>query len=95
MPSSKFVNPPNGATIPANTPFTIQMAVRNIITGNFVNAQASYFAAPQQLRDGTIVGHSHVVAELLPSLDSTQPLDPRQFAFFKVSWQLTDLHPDS
>ncbi|TIB89317.1 hypothetical protein E3Q19_03081 [Wallemia mellicola] len=76
MPSAKFVNPKNGDTIPANQDFTIQMAVRNIDTGNFVNPNTNYFAAPVCLagisnaanliqqttnNNGIIVGHSHVV----------------------------------
>lgn len=62
------------------------MAIKNLQTGAFVNAQANYFAAPQQLNDqGVIIGHSHVVAELLDSPDQTTPTDPKKFAFFKVS----------
>ncbi|KAF8665168.1 hypothetical protein AX16_000632 [Volvariella volvacea WC 439] len=84
MPSSKFVFPPNGAVIEPDTPFTIEMAIRNLETGNFVNAQQNYFAAPQQLNDqGIIRGHSHVVIELMSSLDQTEPTDPNVFAFFK------------
>ncbi|KAK1221891.1 hypothetical protein PQX77_015294 [Marasmius sp. AFHP31] len=84
MPSSKFTNPANGATIPANQKFTINMAIRNLVTGNFVNAQQNYFAAPQQLDgSGTIIGHTHVVVERLNSMDQTEPLNPKEFAFFK------------
>jgi hypothetical protein len=53
-------------------------------TGFFVNAQANYFAAPQQVNaQGQIQGHSHVVVELLSSLDQTTTTDPTKFAFFK------------
>jgi hypothetical protein len=84
MPSSKFTNPLNGDTIPADTPFTITMAVSNLQTGFFVNAQQNYFAAPQQLGNGgSIIGHSHVVVEELTSLDQASPTDPKKFAFFK------------
>lgn len=84
MPSAKFQNPKNGDTIPANKAFTIEMAIKNLETGNFVNAQQNYFAAPQQLnKQGEIIGHSHVVVEKLDSLDQTTPTDPRKFAFFK------------
>ncbi|KAF8641232.1 hypothetical protein AX17_000866 [Amanita inopinata Kibby_2008] len=84
MPSSKFVNPKNGDTISANQNFQIQMAIKNLETGNFVNAQENYFAAPQQLNNqGLIVGHSHVVVEQLGSLSQTTPTDPTKFAFFK------------
>jgi hypothetical protein len=61
------------------------MAIKNLQTGNFVNAQANYFSAPQQLNgQGIIVGHSHVVVETLHALDQTTPNDPTKFAFFKV-----------
>jgi hypothetical protein len=60
MPSSKFTNPKNGDTVKENTAFTISMAVRNLVTGNFVNPDANYFAAPQQLKNGQIVGHRYV-----------------------------------
>jgi hypothetical protein len=87
MPSAKFTNPKNGDTIAANTAFTISMAINNLQTGNFVNAEENYFAAPQleQLNaQGLIIGHSHVVVETLQALDQTTPNDPTKFAFFKV-----------
>lgn len=84
MPSSKFVFPPNGGTVAANTFFTIRMAIKNLETGNFVNAAQNYFSAPQQLNgQGIIRGHSHVVVEKLDSLAQTTPSDPTVFAFFK------------
>jgi hypothetical protein len=84
MPSAKFTSPKNGDTIPANQAFTISMAIQNLETGNFVNAQQNYFAAPQQLNaQGQIVGHSHVVVEQLSSISQTTPTNPKQFAFFK------------
>ncbi|KAK7468451.1 hypothetical protein VKT23_002963 [Stygiomarasmius scandens] len=85
MPSSKFVSPANGDTIQANKEFTISMAIKNLETGNFVNADSNYFAAPQQLNNqGQIIGHSHVVIEELDNgVGSTDPTDPRKFAYFK------------
>ncbi|TFK18210.1 hypothetical protein FA15DRAFT_710076 [Coprinopsis marcescibilis] len=83
MPSAKFVYPTNGATIAAGTTFTVQLAVRNLVTGSAVNAQNSYLAAPQQLNSaGQIIGHSHVVIEKLTSLTSTTALDPRYYVYF-------------
>lgn len=83
MPSSKFTFPKNFGTVAANKAFTITMAVQNLDTGHFVNAQTNYFAAPQQLNSqGKIVGHSHVVIERLSSLTQTTPGDPTNFAFF-------------
>lgn len=84
MPSSKFTNPKNGDTLKENTAFTITMAINNLQTGAFVNANENYFSAPQQLSDqGTITGHSHVVVQQLSALDQTTPLDPTKFSFFK------------
>ena len=84
MPSSKFVSPVNLAKIPANTAFTIRMQIKNLETGNFVNPNSNYFAAPQQLNaQGLIMGHSHVVVEALTSLQQTEATDPTKFAFFK------------
>ncbi|CAE6515209.1 unnamed protein product [Rhizoctonia solani] len=84
MPSAKFVNPKNGGTIQANTAFTIQMAISNMVTGNFVNPNTNYYSAPQQVDgSGTVIGHSHVTVELLSSLDQTTVTNPQKFAFFK------------
>jgi len=84
MPSAKFVNPPNFGTIPANQPFVITLAITNLETGHFVNAEQNYFAAPQQLNSqGLIIGHSHVVVEALDSLSQSTTTDPTKFAFFK------------
>jgi hypothetical protein len=84
MPSSKFSFPANGGTVPADQQFTIRMNIRNLVTGNFVNAQANYFAAPQQLNGGgQILGHSHVVVEQLQALTQETPTNPREFRFFK------------
>lgn len=84
MPSSKFVNPKNLDTIPANQTFNIVMAVSNLDTGFFVNADDNYFAAPQQVGStGNIQGHSHVVIERLTSLTQTTPTTPNSFVFFK------------
>ncbi|CAE6335434.1 unnamed protein product [Rhizoctonia solani] len=84
MPSSKFTEPKNLDTIPANKEFTVRMAVRNMEMGNFVNPQTNYFGAPQQLNSqGTIIAHSHIVIEQIDSLTSTKVSDPNKFAFFQ------------
>jgi hypothetical protein len=84
MPSAKFQFPKNFGTIRANKPFTITMAINNLETGDFTNAEAAYFSAPQQLnKQGVITGHSHVVVEQIGSLQSTTLNNPNKFAFFK------------
>jgi len=85
QPSAKFVYPPNlDESLTENQPFTMVMAINNMVTGLFANPNLKYYSAPQTV-DGTglIQGHSHVVIQALPSLTTTQPLDPNVFAFFK------------
>jgi len=83
MPSAKITNPPNFGTFAADTQFTFTMAIKNMVTGNFVNANTNYYGAPQQLQGGNVVGHSHITVQKMDSLTSTTPLDPNVFAFFK------------
>jgi len=85
MPSAKFVNPVNGQNVAAaNTPFTMTIAINNLETGNFVNAEANYYSAPQTVnQQGNIIGHTHFTVQAVDSFTSTKPLDPNVFAFFK------------
>jgi hypothetical protein len=84
IPSSKYVFPKNLDTLKANTAFTMILAVNNAQLGVFTNADTNYYSAPQQLNgQGSIIGHTHLVVEQVPSLTSTAPLDSTTFAFFK------------
>jgi len=84
MPTAKFQFPVNMANIAPNTAFTVKMAVSGFETGSFANAEKSYFAAPQQLNaQQQIIGHSHVVIQLMDSITQTTTLDPTKFSFFQ------------
>ncbi|KLO20007.1 hypothetical protein SCHPADRAFT_898077 [Schizopora paradoxa] len=84
IPTAKFQFPTNFGTVKANTNFTVKMAVSKLTTGNFVNADANYFSAPQQVDgNGLIKGHSHIVIEAINSFQDTTPLDATKFKFFK------------
>jgi hypothetical protein len=84
MPRSRFIFPKNGQVIQSNTPFTLQMKIANLQTGNFVNPNTNYYAAPQTVNGaGDIVGHSHVTIQKMDKFDQPDPLDPSVFAFFK------------
>lgn len=85
MISSIIVSPQSAQTIPANQNFTISVQTQNLQAGSFTNADATYYAAPQQLNSqGQVIGHTHVtVQDLGQSLNPTQAPDPTQFAFFK------------
>ena len=78
-----FLAPTSGDVIKANQNFTVQLAVSNLNTGSFANADQCYYSGPQTLgTNGFITGHSHVVVQEIPD-GNKQPLDPRQFVFFK------------
>jgi hypothetical protein len=73
----------NDASVKANVAFTITMNIKGMKTGTFVNAQKNYFAAPQQLEGGQIVGHTHITVQKMADIASTKVLDPQDFEFFK------------
>ncbi|KIM98152.1 hypothetical protein OIDMADRAFT_105569 [Oidiodendron maius Zn] len=84
MVSSIIINPQTGQQVPSDTTFNITVQMANIVAGSFTNADATYYAAPQALSGGKVVGHTHVtVQDLGNSLNPTQALDATQFAFFK------------
>jgi len=85
MVSSIITFPTTGGTeIQSDTTFNITVQMANLVAGSFTNADATYYAAPQFLQGGLIVGHTHVtVQDLGSSLNPTQALDATQFAFFK------------
>ncbi|EJD54416.1 hypothetical protein AURDEDRAFT_110069 [Auricularia subglabra TFB-10046 SS5] len=84
MPSAKIISPVNLAQIAAGTPFQFKVKVRNMKTGNFVNANQNYFAAPQQADgNGILLAHSHITVNKISSFQDSEPADPTIFAFFK------------
>jgi hypothetical protein len=83
MPAAKFTSPLNLQVVPANQSLNFELAVINMQTGNFVNAQTNYFAAPQQLNNGVLIAHSHITVDQIQSFQDTTVNDPQVFAFFK------------
>ena len=85
MVSSVITFPTTGGqAIASDTTFNISVQTSNLVAGSFTNADATYYAAPQFLSGGNVVGHTHVtVQDLGNSLNPTTALDPTQFAFFK------------
>lgn len=82
MISSLITNPTNGENIAANQDFNIDVQVSNLVAGSFTNPDNTYYAAPQQLKGGKVVGHTHVTVQALGNNAQTPP-DPTAFAFFK------------
>lgn len=84
MISSIILNPAPGQNIAANTDFTIQVQIANLVAGVFTNPDNTYYAAPQSLQGGKVVGHCHVtVQDLGNSLSPKTPPTASTFAFFK------------
>lgn len=84
MISSIITNPAPGDTLAANTNFTVDVQVTNLEAGVFTNPLLTYYSAPQALKNGNIIGHTHVTIQSLGnSLTVSTPPDPQTFAFFK------------
>ncbi|KAL2069994.1 hypothetical protein VTL71DRAFT_14674 [Oculimacula yallundae] len=85
MVSSIITFPQAGDTsIKAKTTFKIEVQTSNLVAGSFTNAAATYYAGPQFLSNGQVVGHTHVtVQDMGGSLNPTKALDATQFVFFK------------
>jgi len=85
MVSCVIVSPTPGQQIQSGTDFSVIVQTQNIQTGSFTNADATYYAAPQNLNSqGQIIGHTHItIQDLGSSINPSQPPDPQQFAFFQ------------
>lgn len=74
MVSSIIVSPAPGEDVAADTPFDITVQMANLKAGSFTNPQNTYYAAPQALDNGVIVGHTHVTVQSLGNnLTPNQP----------------------
>ncbi|CUS10397.1 unnamed protein product [Tuber aestivum] len=84
MVSSIIINPQPGQDLAADTAFTVQVQVENLAAGSFTNPANTYYAAPQALNGGIIVGHTHVtVQDLGGSLTPDAAPNADTFTFFK------------
>ncbi|KDR80543.1 hypothetical protein GALMADRAFT_222138 [Galerina marginata CBS 339.88] len=89
MPSTKFTQPRNGDVFAENTGFTVTIATTNLNSGISVNPQENYMSAPQQVSNGNILGHYHLVIEQLSSFSQTSVTDPKIFTLFKEIFTLS------
>jgi hypothetical protein len=56
----------------------------NLVAGSFTNPDSTYYAAPQALKGGKVVGHTHVTIQSLGNnIATATPPDAGTFAFFK------------
>jgi len=84
MVSAVMVSPQDGDVLEANKKITFSVQIQNLVAGSFTNPDITYYAAPQALSGGKVVGHSHItVQDLGQNFFPQQPLDPTVFSFFK------------
>jgi hypothetical protein len=83
MISTIITFPEPGQTIAADTDFKFTLQVSNLVAGSFTNPDLTYYAAPQALEGGNIVGHTHVTVQSLGDINTQTPPDAQTFAFFK------------
>ena len=84
MVSAIILSPAHGENLEPDQDFDIKLQVDNLAAGHFSNPQGTYFAAPQQLENGRILGHVHVTVQSLgDSLAAQRAPDPTTFAYFK------------
>ena len=84
MVSTAITFPQSGQDLQAEQTFTLKANVANLAAGSFTNPDVTYYAAPQQLNGGKVVGHIHfTVQDMGSSLNPTTALDPTVFSFFK------------
>lgn len=90
MVSAIIITPTPGEDIAPNTAFTVQVQVTNLNLGSFTNAATTYYATPQALNGGKIVGHSHITIQSLGnSLTPTTPCVPYLLSLLFLSLSLT------
>lgn len=65
MVSSIITSPAPGENLEANADFTVQVQTQGLAAGSFTNPDTTYYAAPQALSGGEIVGHTHVTIQTL------------------------------
>ena len=84
MVSAVMVSPQDGDVVAANKNITFSVQIENLVAGSFTNPDDTYYAAPQALSGGKVVGHTHItVQDLGQNFFPQQPLDPTIFAFFQ------------
>ena len=81
MVGAIFTSPKNNDVIQADQTFTITVQVANLNAGSFTNPDNTYYAAPQQLQNGNIVGHTHVTVQKIENENA--PPETNAFDFFK------------
>ncbi|KAF9479583.1 hypothetical protein BDN70DRAFT_686268 [Pholiota conissans] len=82
IPSTRIRGPRNGDVFLENMSISVTLATNNLATGNAVNPDTNYLAAPQQLdSNGLVLGHYHLIVDALESFGQASPTDPTKPIF--------------
>lgn len=83
MVSTIIRSPKHNDKIPAHQDFNVVFTVANLELGFASNLTTAFYTAPQDLKNGKIMGHCHLTIQSLgESLDPDHPLDATELAFF-------------
>lgn len=84
MVSTTITSPQMCENMPANKKMSLTAAMSGLNLGVFTNPDNTYYAAPQTLLNGKVIGHTHfVVQDMGNDFNSPVPLSAKKFAFFK------------
>lgn len=84
MVSTVITSPTADKPPSANQDFNVTVQIANMQLGTFTNPDSTYYAAPQQLSNGKVIGHTHItIQDMGNSANPQTPPDASQFAFFK------------
>lgn len=84
MVSAVFTSPQDGQDIQPNSKITFSVQVANLQAGSFTNPDNTYYAAPQALQGGQVVGHTHItVQDMQGDKNRKNAMNAEDFAFFK------------
>lgn len=85
MVSTIITNPAPGDNLATNKGFSVNIQVSNLQAGSLTNPDSTYYAAPQALQGGRVIGHTHITIQTLGnSLTPRTPPNAAKFAFFKA-----------
>lgn len=84
MVSTIITSPKPGEDLKEGTTFNVVLQTSGLEAGSFTNPDVTYYAAPQELKNGRIIGHTHVTIQSLgSSITPNKAPNPATFAFFK------------
>jgi transcription initiation factor TFIID subunit 15 len=83
MVSATFLSPQDGDVVKPLEKMIFSVKINNLQAGTFTNPDNTYYAAPQSLQGGKVVGHTHITVQDIGEIKNKNVPDAETFAFFK------------